>query len=427
MKYMRLFILALTSVSTVFSAETKTINLQDAIRLSASVAAVDLTRLDAAIARAGLDFEKSFARPQVEAVAGWTRQRLYQQINNVPYALTPDNTVDARLRVGQALIDLELWNRVHAAARRLEAADAATAVSLEQAAAIAAEAYATLAQADALFAVRSQDLALAEELLQVAQAQVKAGVSEGIAVTRAETRVASARTALTAAIGQQQVGTITLARALRLDPGMPIKISDPLSTTLGQSQAATTADNAIATALQSRPELRVSTKLLAALRADYNVARSTRLPTVDAFADAGRIGPQVDDTETTWRLGLEIRIPLLNGQKYLADASHYRIEQQYIIIDELKQDIAAQVRAALIALETGQAGLASATEEQRLAEQELSEARKRFTAGVAGNLDVIDAQRSLAIARDRVVSALSIVVRARIELSRAVGVATTLQ
>ena len=413
--------------STISAAESRALSLTEVIRLSASVAAVDLARLDAAIAQAGYGFEKSTMRPQVDAVAGWTRQRLYLQTDNVPYSLTPDNTVDARLRVGQALIDLEIWNRVHAAARRMEAAEAATTSSLEESAAQAAATYAALASAEAFHEVRTQDLKLAEELLTLAKAQVAAGASEGIAVTRAETRVAAAQTGLTAADGSRRSNSIALARALRLDTGVPISASEHLSETMGSSLAPTTSTEAVISALKARPELQVSGSVLAALEADVRAARGARLPTVDAFADAGRIGPTADDTTTTWRMGLEVRLPILNGQSSVVDAARLRTEQQVILNADLRERIMAEVRTAIVTLETGLAGLASANNEQRLSEQEVSEARKRFAAGVAGNLEVIDAQRSLATARDRVVTAMSIVVQARIGLGRAVGVATTLR
>ena len=49
----------------------RALTLKEAISLSASVAPVELARLDAAIARAGFGAERSGLRPQIDAVAGW--------------------------------------------------------------------------------------------------------------------------------------------------------------------------------------------------------------------------------------------------------------------------------------------------------------------------------------------------------------------
>lgn len=405
----------------------RALTLQEAIHLSASVAPVELARLDAAIARAGFGAERSGLRPQIDAVAGWVRQRQYQQIGDNGVALSPANTVDARLRVGQALLDLETWHRTQAADRRLAAAEAGTALSLEDAAANAGVAYAELVTAEALVGVRREDLILAKELLDLARKQVDAGASEGIAVTRSENRVAAAQTALTAAEGSLRSGSITLSRALRLDPGTVFTPSDKLGGELAASSAPQLVTDALTTAQKNRPELRVSSETLAAIQADFLAARGARMPKLDAFADGGRIGPEVDDTDTTWRVGLELRIPLVDRSRYDAQAAQYRVEQQRILREDLLQRISAEVRNAVVGLETGTAGLRSAQEERRLGEQELAEARARFEAGVAGNLELVEAQRSLSVARERVVNAQTILVRARVGLARSVGVATTLK
>ncbi len=405
----------------------QTVTLQEAIRLSASVAPVELARLDAAIAQAGYGAERAGLRPQIDAVAGWVRQRQYQQLGDNGVALSPNNTLDARLRVGQALIDLETWHRTQAADRRLAAAEAVTALSLEDAAAAAGVAYADLATAEALVGVRREDLTLAQELLALARKQVDAGASEGIAVTRSENRVAAAQTALTAAEGQLRSGSISLGRALRLDPATVFIAGNKLGSDLGASSSPLEVKEAVTSAQQNRPEMRVSSENLAAIQADYLAARGARLPTLDAFADGGRIGPELDDTDTTWRVGVELRIPLIDRSRYDAQAAQYRVAQQRVLRDDLLQRISAEVRNAVVALETGAAGLRSAQEERRLGEQELREARSRFEAGVAGNLELVEAQRSLSIARERVVSAQTIVIRARVGLARAVGVATTLK
>ena len=405
----------------------RALTLKEAISLSASVAPVELARLDAAIARAGFGAERSGLRPQIDAVAGWVRQRQYQQLGDNGVALSPANTVDARLRVGQALLDLETWHRTQAADRRLAAAEAGTALSLEDAAANAGGAYSELVTAEALVGVRREDLVLAKELLDLARKQVDAGASEGIAVTRSENRVAAAQTALTAAEGALRSGSITLSRALRLDPGTVFTPGDKLGGDLAASSAPQLVADALTTAQQNRPELRVSSETLAAIQADFLAARGARLPKLDAFADGGRIGPEANDTDTTWRVGLELRIPLMDRSRYDAQAAQYRVEQQRILREDLLQRISAEVRNAVVGLETGTAGLRSAQEERRLAEQELAEARARFEAGVAGNLELVEAQRSLSIARERVVAAQTILVRARVGLARSVGVATTLK
>lgn len=405
----------------------RTLRLEEAVRLSAAAAPVDIARLDAAIARANLGAERVALLPQLDAAAGWVRGRAYLQTDNQPLRLTPDNTVDARLRLGQALIDLDALHRARAAGQRANVANALATQALEESAATAAGAYVGLARARALSDVRRGDLKLAEELAGLAKAQVDAGAVEGIALTRAATRVAEARTALAIAEGDEQSAAITLATALALDPGTTFVASDALGETLGSSRAAETAAQALSDAAAQRPELLAAVANLAAAEEDRRAAGGARLPRVDGFADGGRIGPRADDTVTTWQVGVQVTIPLLDRRPWDHQAASLAAARERVRLDDLRRQIAAQVRSALVGLETGRAALGSATEGRRLAEREVSEARARFAAGAGGNLELIDAQRSLARAGEALVAAQDGVAQARVRLARAVGVAVSLR
>ena len=93
---------------------------------------------------------------------------------------------------------------------------------------------------------------------------------------------------------------------------------------------------------------------------------------------------------------------------------------------DLRQQIAADVDAALLDLRSAEAQQIVAAERLRLATDELAQARERFKAGVAGNIEVIDAQSNLIRARDTDIDARFAAASARVALARAVGVASTL-
>jgi len=64
---------------------------------------------------------------------------------------------------------------------------------------------------------------------------------------------------------------------------------------------------------------------------------------------------------------------------------------------------------------------------RRFAEQEVSQARERFNAGVAGNADVVNASLALTSARTLVNDAETAYQLARVSLARATGSVTTLR
>ena len=85
-----------------------------------------------------------------------------------------------------------------------------------------------------------------------------------------------------------------------------------------------------------------------------------------------------------------------------------------------------QLEDAVLNLASSIEAVAAARERLTLAEQEVSQARERFQAGVAGNADVITAALSLNAARTLLVDALTSYQASRVALARAQGVISTL-
>ena len=97
-----------------------------------------------------------------------------------------------------------------------------------------------------------------------------------------------------------------------------------------------------------------------------------------------------------------------------------------MLVRDLASQVAAEIDAARYDLDAAAAVLAIAAQGVRLATDELTQARERFAAGVAGNLELITAQVSLLRARDAQIEARYQAAAARVALARAVGVAHTL-
>jgi outer membrane protein TolC len=404
------------------------LHLADAIRLAATTVPVSVAKLDSAIAQAGLGAQRATLLPQLSFTSSAVRQvEYYPQLNGDPSSIGPFNVLDARLRVGQVLIDGDAFNRACSAERRLAAAEASAALALEDAATHASEAYLQLAQAQALIEVRTLDLQLAKELLSLAKAQVDAGTAEAITQTRAESRVADEEAALTAASGAVQEDIIVLARALNLDPGIALVAADPLTENLGAGKVPAGITALLEAAHHQRPELRVSIETLAAIEADRRAATGARLPKLQAFADDGRTGSRLNNTLNTWEFGLQLSVPLLDRSRDDEYAARYRVKQQNLLLADLGHQVDADVRMALVSLDNSRALLIATLESRRLAELEVDQATARFTSGVAGNLELVDAQTTLTSAREQVLSAQQATALGHVHLARAVGASATVK
>ncbi len=344
-----------------------------------------------------------------------------------PYAALQGPVYDseARLRVAQPLFDVSSYQKLRASRLGALGARADLGVTAEAAASAAAQAYLRAARAEAVVNAREEDTALAQQLQALAEAQLAAGTSPSIDVTRARTQVASSRGALLIARNQRDRARIDLARALGLDPATPPQPADTLDASLGGSGAPQEEQAAVAFALEHREEVRGEQARLQRARADRLATSTERLPRVDVSADWGRSGEHFGDAINTYTAALAVTVPILDGfrrEGRLAEQGAL-VRESEVRVHDLRDQVAAEVAGALLDFASGQEQQSVATERLKLALDEVAQATERFTSGVAGNIEVINAQSSLIRARDADIDARFAVASARVALARATGVA----
>ena len=145
-------------------------------------------------------------------------------------------------------------------------------------------------------------------------------------------------------------------------------------------------------------------------------------------ADYGGNGPTVPSSIGTGQIAVQVTLPILDGFRREGRAAEQQAvaRESAVRTRDLQQQIAADVSGAFLDLSAAAAQQTIAAERLRLAQDELTQARERFKAGVAGNIEVIDAQASLIRARDTDIDARFAAAAARVNLARAVGLAQTL-
>jgi outer membrane protein len=345
---------------------------------------------------------------------------------SLPDRIGPFQSFDARARVSQTLLDPSGWRRIGAARESERQSVSERDGSAEGAAQGGAIAWLRAARAEALTSARAADLAIAEELAQMAEAQLKAGTSPQIDFTRARTQVAVSRGALLLARHEAERSRIELARALALDPLTPITLADTLGPALG---AAVVRDTSVETALGRRPELLGEGAKLARAQADRGVISSERYGRIDASADWGWSGAHASDALWTRDYMLGYTIPIFDGlrrESRLQEQAQV-VRESEVRIHDLRDQVSAEVAQARIVLAAADEQYDVAIERLTLSLEELAEARDRFTNGVAGNLDVIQAQSNLVRARDAEVETRYAIAAARVALARALGIARELE
>ena len=346
----------------------------------------------------------------------------------LPELIGPFHLFDARVSAAQALFDWSSVARVRAARAQADGSRAEHGVTVEGTALTAALAYLRAVRAQAVVAARQADSSIAAELVGLADAQKAAGVSAAIDVTRARTQLVTAEGLLLVARNQSDRARIDLTRALGIDPTTPLALTDTLAATLGAADMPAARDSVVAAGLANRPDLRAELARAGVARQTGAAIRAERLPRLEVAADYGVNGRTVPGAIATRDVTLQVSVPILDGFRREA-----RLAEQDAVVREsqvrerdLRQQIAADVDGALLDLHSAAAQQGVAAERLRLAAQELSQSRERFKAGVAGNIEVIDAQSNLIRARDTDIDARFAAASAHVSLARAAGVARTL-
>lgn len=340
----------------------------------------------------------------------------------------PINTLDVRGRVQQNLLDFGALGRVRSAQAAARSSSADADATAEQAATIATNAYVRAMRADADLHARQADTVLATELLGIARAQLQAGTGVGLDVTRARAQLAATRASLIASRTARDHAHLDLLRSLALPVGSDIALADSLTGVIGADSVADEA-TLVAQALHNRPDILAEEQRVRAAQQGLSAIKAERLPTLGLVADDGVIGKNGAKMLNTYTWGLQVTLPIFDGFR-----REGRIQEQRSVVKEaeirqrdLEQQAQADVRGALLDLAGAREQLDAARERLRFAEQEVSQARDRFNAGVAGNADVVNASLALTASRTLVNDAETAYQLARVSLARATGSVTTLR
>jgi outer membrane protein TolC len=337
-----------------------------------------------------------------------------------PRLVGPFTTMDARVTGTQTVFDLSSIRRFQASKVGVAAAYSDVDNTQERVAAQVAREYLAGLKAEADVESAQANVKLSEAVRTQAENQKEAGTGTGIEITRARVLLANDRQRLLAAENARRAAQLRLLRAMGMRLDTELRLTDKLEYA---PVDAVTLEQARAAALKERPDLRAQQDREAQSRLAADATRVERLPSVQAFADYGTIGSGFDSTLPTRTYGISLRLPLFDGGRRDArraeSASQYR--QEKVRSNDLKEQIELDVRLALDELKSAEDEVKVAKEGLELANNELTQARRRYEAGVANSLEVTDAQTRLERARDNQTGALYLYNVARLDLAQATG------
>jgi outer membrane protein TolC len=341
----------------------------------------------------------------------------------IPTVVGPFNVMDVRISGTQSIFDFSSIQRFQASRAALSASKSDFSAAEEQVAASVARAYLSAIRADADVEAAQANIKLSQAVLAQAQNQKQAGAGTGIEITRAKVQLANDRQRLLVAENARRSAHLRLLRSMNLKLDIQLELTDKLgyipvdTITLEQAQKQ---------ALASRPDLKAQQQRETSARLSSSATKMERLPSAFVFGDYGDIGTGIRNAVPTRTYGITLRLPIYDGGRRDARraeaASQYRSEE--VRTKDLKQQIEMDVRIALDSLHSAEEQVKVAREGLELSQNELTQARRRYEAGVTNSIEVTDAQTRLERARDNQTEALYNYNLARIDLEQAMGKVT---
>ena len=338
-----------------------------------------------------------------------------------PRVVGPFNVFDARIFVSQALVDLKASNDARAAgheltATRLDYRDARELVVL-----VAGNLYlqALIANTRAESARAQRDTA--DALYSQAVNLRKSGLVAGIDVVRAEVRLSTERQRATASENEFQKAKLQLARAIGLPPGQPFVLTD----TIPYNPAPVISlDDALERAYRQRPDYLALLERVQAAESARRAVASELLPSVRVTADYGAIGLTLPSSLPTFNLAGLVDVPLFEGGRVRGRITQAESEVRLrrAEAEDAKAGIYYEVQTAFLDLRASEDELKTAIRSRELADQQLTQSRDRFAAGVVSNIEVIQSQEAVALASEQYIGALYRFNVAKTMLARAIGV-----
>jgi outer membrane protein TolC len=340
----------------------------------------------------------------------------------VPSIIGPFSIFDARAYLNAPVVNLQALRNMRASSLKVRAAEYTYREARDLVVLAVGNAYLEVNADAAQVAATQAQVKTAQALYQQASDRLSAGVSPRIDALRARVELKSRQQQLLAAQNQLETDKLRLARVIGLPSGQVFEVTDktPYAPLEGIDM-----NEAVGRALANRPDYKSAEASVQAAEQSRRAIEAERYPSVGFGANFGDIGLTLPNSHETFVLQGTLNIPVfqggrVRGELLQADAA---LRQKKDQLADLKAQIDFEVRSALLNLKTAEDQVEVAKSNEALAHQTLVQAQDRFMAGVTDNLEVVEAQESVANADQFYIASLYAHNLAKVSLAQAMGIA----
>jgi outer membrane protein TolC len=337
-----------------------------------------------------------------------------------PRVIGPFNYFDVRASLNQSVFNWNYIQKERAAAQSVKAAEFSYKDARELVVLVTGNAYLQAIAGAARVETAQAQVETAQTLYTRSSDQLKAGVIPAIDALRAQVELQSRQQQLIAARNEFAKQKLALARIIGLALGQEFVLADKAPY---DALIPPTLEEGLRRAYASRSDYQAALAQARAAELSRRAATAERYPSFDIEGDYGDIGVNPGNSNGTFHVAGTLTVPIFQGGKVHADTleAEAALRQARARLEDLRGQIDNDVRTVLLDLNAAADQVQVARSSVELAEQTLTQAQDRFSAGVSDNLEVVQAQESVASAHEAYISSLYAHNLAKVELARALG------
>jgi outer membrane protein TolC len=338
----------------------------------------------------------------------------------VPRVIGPFNYFDARASVSQSLFNFRDFEKERAASESLKSAQYTYKDARELVVLAVGNAYLLAIATAARIETTEAQVNNAQALYDKAEDQQKAGLSPAIDTLRSRVELQTRQQQLIAARNDYAKQKLSLARVIGLPTGQEFALTEKAPY---QALTPMPLEVYLQRAYSSRSDYQAAQAQVRSAELSRRAAAAGHYPTLDLNANYGDIGVTPAQSNGTWQVNGGLTIPIFAGGKVHSDVleADAQLKQARSQLNDLRGRIDYEVRASLLDLSSAAEQVEVARSSVELAEEAFAQSRDRFAAGVTDNLEVVQAQESVASAHESYIQSLYTHNLAKIELARAIG------
>ncbi len=339
---------------------------------------------------------------------------------SIPSIVGPYNYFDLRAHLTQTIGDITAWKNYRSSQELARSQEYALKDAHDLVVLAVGGSYLQVVAARARVASAEAQLATATALYQQASQQRAEGLLALTDLNKSHVEVLTDQERLESLRNDLAKQKINLARMTGLPPNDQFEVSDDIPFTPGPDIDLA---DALAQAYAGRQDLKATASQFHASELARSAAHAERLPSLAVNGDYGVNGINPNQSHGTFSATATLSIPIWRGGRTEGDIQQAdaTFAQRRSELDNLHDKIESDIRGAYLDLQTAAKQVSVAGENLEVTHQTLELTRQRYESGVTDNVEVVQAQETVANAELDYINSVFADNLAKLSLARALG------